>query len=161
MEFWTSWKACQKRHQKDTEENLKIENFVLPKPVQNPPKIRPKSMFPKTFKFERFWMIFGYIVICRNPENINLAIRKSLIFGFSLNSCFRYLDKAFLQKTSQKPFQNEVRTLPKSMPKMRCFSTSIFSGFGLDLGGSWAFKWEPSSPFWPHKSFGQGHVERS
>ena len=30
------------------------------------------------------------------------------------------------------------------MPKTCCFSTSIFSGFGLDFGGSWASKLDPS-----------------
>ena len=49
-----------------------------------------------------------------------------------------------IEKTYQKPFQNEVRTLPKSMPKTCCFSTSFFSGFGLDFDGSWASKLEPS-----------------
>ena len=54
-----------------------------------------------------------------------------------------------IQKTYQKPFQNEVRTLPKSMPKMYCFLALIFSGIGLDFGGSWASKLEPSRRFWP------------
>ena len=53
------------------------------------------------------------------------------------------------QKTYQKPFQNEVRTHPKSMLKMRCFSTSIFWGLGLDFGASWASNLEPSWSFWP------------
>ena len=37
------------------------------------------------------------------------------------------------------------------MSKMCRFSTSIFQGFGLDFGGSWASKMEPSSLFWPQK----------
>ena len=32
--------------------------------------------------------------------------------------------------------QNDVQTLKNSMPKTCCFSTSFFSGFGLDFGGS-------------------------
>ena len=35
------------------------------------------------------------------------------------------------------------------MPETCRFSTSIFGGFGLDLGGPWASKMEPSSLFWP------------
>ena len=35
------------------------------------------------------------------------------------------------------------------MLKMYRFSTSIFSGFGLDLAGSWASKMEPRWQFWP------------
>ena len=63
----------------------------------------------------------------------------------------------FLQKTSQKPFQNEVRTLPKSMPKTCCFLTSIFSGFGSDFGGSWASKLEPSWLLKPLKTSWEAH----
>ena len=58
----------------------------------------------------------------------------------------------FGPKTSQKPFQNEVRDLQKSMLKTPCFSTSIFSRLGLDFGASLASKIEPSSPFWPQKT---------
>ena len=52
----------------------------------------------------------------------------------------RFWGTFFVQKTSQKPSQNEARTLPKSMPKTCCFLTSIFSGLGLDFGASWASK---------------------
>ena len=38
------------------------------------------------------------------------------------------------------------------MPETMLFSTSIFSGFGLDFGASWASKMEPSSPFWTKKN---------
>ena len=40
------------------------------------------------------------------------------------------------------------------MPKTCWFSTSIFWGFGLDLGGSWASKMEPSWPKRPGKIVG-------
>ena len=56
----------------------------------------------------------------------------------------RFMHPFLIQKTYQKPFQNQVRTLSKSMPKTCCFLTSIFSGLGLDLGASWASKLEPS-----------------
>ena len=35
------------------------------------------------------------------------------------------------------------------MPKTCHFLTSLFSGFGLDFGGSWASNLELSGPFWP------------
>ena len=53
-----------------------------------------------------------------------------------------------LQKTIQQPFQNEVRTLEKSVPKPSCFSTSIFEGLGLDFGASWASFLELIFPKW-------------
>ena len=65
---------------------------------------------------------------------------------------FLQVECIFGPKTSQKAFQNEVRDLQKSMLKTPCFSTSIFSRLGLDLGASWASKAEPSSPLWPQKT---------
>ena len=44
------------------------------------------------------------------------------------------LDAFWLQKTSQKPFQNEAETIKKSSLKTTCFQTSIFWCFGLHFG---------------------------
>ena len=52
---------------------------------------------------------------------------------FSRKSCFCNLHAFCIQKSSQKPLQNEARRVKKSMPKTCCFSTSIFSRFGLDF----------------------------
>ena len=82
----------------------------------------------------------------RNLENINFPSGKSMFFRFSRKACFCGFRPFFLPKIIQKPFQNEVRTLQKSMPKTCRFSTSIFQGFGLDFRGSWASKMEPSWP---------------
>ena len=38
------------------------------------------------------------------------------------------------------------------MPETCRFSTSIFRKFGLDLGGPWVSKMEPSWPCWPPKT---------
>ena len=76
----------------------------------------------------------------RNLENINFPLGKSMFFRFSRKACLCGFGAFFLPKIIPKPFQNEVRTLQKSMPKTCCFLTSIFSGFGLDFGGSWASK---------------------
>ena len=54
-------------------------------------------------------------------------------------------------KTYEKPFQNDVRTLPKSMLKTSGLSTSIFSGLSFDLGWSWALpsvSWAPLGRSW-------------
>ena len=45
-----------------------------------------------------------------------------------------------IQKTYRKPFQNDLRTLPKLMLKTCCFPTSVFQGFGFDFGASWVSK---------------------
>ena len=82
----------------------------------------------------------------RNLENINFPLGKSMFFRFSRKACLCGFRVFFLPKIIPKPFQNEVRTLQKSMLKITRFSTSIFWDFGLDLGGSWASKMEPSWP---------------
>ena len=89
----------------------------------------------------RFWMVLGASWLgfgelwgsfryhfrrrcancCRDPS-----------MAFTL--AFRYLLAA----------RRYVRSTWNSMPKTCCFLTSIFSGFGLDFGGSWASKMEPS-----------------
>ena len=120
---------------------------------QNPPQTLPK---PIRNRCSRTNLIFYAIVAQtfdifkrRNLENINFPWGKSIFFRFSRKACFCNFHAFFLPKLIPKPFQNEVRTLQKSMPKTCWFSTSIFWGFGLDLGGSWASKMEPSWPFWP------------
>ena len=50
-------------------------------------------------------------------------------------------------RTYQKTYQNDVRTLQKSMLKIYCFFTLIFLGFGLNFGSSWASNLEPSWQF--------------
>ena len=57
----------------------------------------------------------------------------------------------FRSKNHPKTFENDVPTLPKSTLKMHWFSTSLFSGPGLDFGASWASNLEPSWAFWPQK----------
>ena len=48
----------------------------------------------------------------------------------------------------------------KSSLQTCCFSTSIFSGFGVDFGRFWAPIWEPSSAFWRQKLTGLAHWRR-
>ena len=111
---------------------------------QTLPKTLPKSYQNRGSKkhaiFHRFLLDVFLFFNLRFLENRGFPIGKSLILRFSLKSCFYKFNAFLVQKTYQKPFQNEVRTLPKSMPKMGCFLTSIFSGFGLDFGGPWDAK---------------------
>ena len=49
------------------ENNVKIEDFGLPKPSQNPPKTPPKSMFQKTSKFSSIFNRFLPLVAKAEP----------------------------------------------------------------------------------------------
>ena len=69
-----------------------------------------------------------------------------LLVGHISSNCF--LHTFWFQNAYQKPFQNEVRALEKSMQKTYLFLTSIFWRFGLDFDASWASKMEPKSQFW-------------
>ena len=115
---------------------------TLPKRLQN--RCSKKHRF-----FRNFLLQFLYICYLGNLENINFPLGKPLFLRFSLKTCFCNFHAFSVQKTYQKPFQNEVRTMKKSMPKTCCFLTSIFWGSGLDFGASWASNLEPSWQFWP------------
>ena len=112
---------------------------------QNPFKTLAKSFQNRTLQkhaiVHRF--LLEFCCLLQEPTSKKRAPTQCFV-NFSHNSVFRFWHAFLLQKTYQKPFQNEVRTLPKSMLKTCCFSTSIFSGFSLDFGASWASKMEPS-----------------
>ena len=112
---------------------------------QTPPQTLPKSFQNRGSKkhaiFHRF--LLEKPSAAKVPTSIPywfLPIKMAL-GRFSSNRCLQAFS---IQKAYQKPLQNQVRTLSKSMPKTCCFLTSIFSGFGLDLEASWASKMEPS-----------------
>ena len=117
---------------------------------QTLPKTFPKSSQNRGSKkhtiFHRFLVNFCYLL---QAPTSKIHQPSQCFVSFSHISMFRFSHTSFLQKTYQKPFQNEVRTLPKSMPKTYYFLTSIFSGFGLDFGRPWASNLEPSWPFLP------------
>ena len=94
---------------------------------QSLPKTLSKSSSNRCPKkhaiFHRF--LFEKCSVPKMPTSIPywfLPIKMAL-GRFSSNRCLQAFS---IQKTYQKPFQNEVRTLPKSMPKTCCFLTSIF-----------------------------------
>ncbi len=115
---------------------------------QNHPQTLPKRLQNRCSKKHRFFrgFLLQFLHICYlgNLENINFPQGKPLFLRFSLKTCFCNFQRFSAQKTYQKPFQNEVRTMKKSMSKTCCFLTSIFQGSGLDLGASWASNLEPS-----------------
>ena len=123
---------------------LENKGFWPPKTVPKPSKTLPKSIQNRCSRTN----LIPYAIVAqtfdifkrRNLENINFPLGKSMFFRFSRKACLCGFGAFFLPKLIPKPFQNEVQTLQKSMPKTCWFSTSIFWGFGLDLGGSWAAK---------------------
>ena len=71
---WASWvdfllfpSVLQKRLRKNIEKSVKIEDFGLPKPSQNPPKTPPKSMSQKTSKFSLIFNRFLPLVAKAEP----------------------------------------------------------------------------------------------
>ena len=115
---------------------------------ENPSQTLPKSFqnrcSEKQTNFHRFLLDFFVFLNLRFLKNVHFTLVKSLFSRFSLKSCF-YISHVFsIQKTYQKPFQDDVRTYQKTTSKTCCFFTSIFSGLGLDFGGSWSSKLEPS-----------------
>ena len=94
---------------------------------QSLPKTLPKSIQNRCPKkhaiFHRFLLETCFVATV--PTSIFYWFLQCflLVGHFSLN---RFLHEFSVQKTYQKPFQNEARTPPKSMLKMCCFSTSIF-----------------------------------
>ena len=127
-----------------TKKVRKSKFLASPNPPKTLLKSVPKSMSQKTCKFWKFFNICFQISTRRNLENIDFPYGKPLFLRFSPNSCFCNFHAFSVQKTYQKPFQNQVRTMKKSISKTCCFLTSFFSGFGLDFGGSWASNLEPS-----------------
>ena len=158
LDFFAFRNALQKRRRKNIEKSAKIKDFGLPKPSQNPFKIELKSMSQKTCDSYRFLLEKRFVT--KVPTSISYwFLQYFLLVGhFFLN---RFWHAFLVPKTSQKPLQNEARTLEKSMPKTCRFLTSIFLGVGLDFGGSWAPKLEPKSLFWPQKFIMHPPPERS
>ena len=91
--------------------------------------------------FHRF--LLDFCCLLQEPTSKKRAPTQCFV-RFSHNSAYGFLRACSIQKAYQKPFQNEAWTLPKSMSTMCRFSTSIFSGFGLDFGGVVASNLEPS-----------------
>ena len=120
---------------------------------QNRPKTLPKCLENRCPKkhaiFHRF--LHDFCALLQEPTSKKRAPTQCFV-DFSHNSAYRFEHAFSVRKTYQKPSQNDVRILQKSMLKTCCFLTLIFLGFSLDLGRSWASTMEPSWLFWPQKS---------
>ena len=121
--FWPSKALLEKCFEKPSKKVRKSRILAS----QNLPKTLPKSIQNRCPKkhaiFHRFLLETCFVATV--PTSIFYwFLQWFLLVGhFSLN---RFLHEFSVQKTYQKPFQNEARTPPKSMLKMCCFSTSIF-----------------------------------
>ena len=138
---WAFRSALEKIHRKNMEKKANVEDFDLPKPSQNLTKYLRNRCSKKHGIFQGFLLEKCFVAkVSTSTKHWFFPIRMAL-GRFSLR---RFLHRCSVPKTYQKPFQNEVRTLLKSMPKTCCFLTSFFSGSGLDFGKFWASKLEPS-----------------
>ena len=109
--------------------------------------LHPSKILPKTFQnqcpekhaiFHRF--LFEKCFVAQAPTSISHWFLQCFLLVEHFSS-FRCSHAFWIRKTYQKHFQNEGRTLEKSMSKTCCFSTLIFSGFGLKLEGLGAPRW--------------------
>ena len=90
---------------------------------------------------------FAYdFAFCQNKWSLKIFQNVLWKMSFKNDNIYTNMLGGGVQTKYQKLAQNEIRTPKKSMPKTMLFSTSIFSGFGLDFGGSWASNLEPSPP---------------
>ena len=106
-------------------------NGILPKAFQN-------QCPEKHAIFHRF--LFEKCFVAQAPTSISHWFLQCFLLVEHFSS-FRCSHAFWIRKTYQKHFQNEGRTLEKSMSKTCCFSTLIFSGFGLKLEGLGAPRW--------------------
>ena len=119
-------------------------NFGLPNRSQNLLKRLRNRSSNQRANFRRFLLLFFLFWDLRFLENSSFPWVISHIWRFPMNSYFCYFREFFVPTIIPKTFENDVPTLPKSALKMHWFSTSLFSGLGLDFGASWASNLEPS-----------------
>ena len=125
-DFFAFRSALEKRRRKNMEKSEKNEDFGLPKPIQNPPKILSKSRSQKTCNFStifrKFCLFSALCVFSAECKNL----RKNC--GFVE---FRaYQQRAIVvghidEKMSKKPTENppETRSEPS---KNRCRKRAVF-----------------------------------
>ena len=122
--LFCSSRVCFKNDFEKTSKKLR-KSWILAS--QNFPKIHPKCLPNRCFKkhaiFHWFLLIFGCLL---QDPNLKFHAPTQCFVSFSQKSNVRFWHTFSIQKTFQKPFQNEVRTLPKSMLKTCWFLTLIF-----------------------------------
>ena len=116
---------------------------------QNPPKIHPKCLPNRTPQkhviFHRF--LFQNAPTAKMPTRVLYWFfpHETLVGHFSSN---RFSRAFWVQKTYQKPFQNEVRTLQKSMRKTMFFFNIDFFGFRARFWTLLGLSWVPLGRSW-------------
>ena len=90
------------------------------------PKTLPNRHSKKHSIFESIFDNIFHKSKPRNLENINFASTGARFLRISQKLSFYNFHAFWVQNPYQKPFQNQARTLEKSMLKTCCFSTSIF-----------------------------------
>ena len=101
---------------------------------QNPSKILPKRLRNRCPNKQRF--LFQNASTAKVPTRVLYWFfpHETVVGHFSSN---RFSHAFWVQKTHQKPFQNHVRTFPKSMPKTCCFFLTTLVVMVLFLIGGW------------------------
>ena len=109
---------------------------------QTRPETLPKSIQNRYSKKHTLFLQF-FNEFCHMLQWLNLKIRAptQCFVDFSHKCPFPFLHNFLVQKASQKPFQNEVQTMKKSMSKTYCFSTSIFHVLDCVLEGRGPSSW--------------------
>ena len=121
-------------HRKNVEKSAKIEDFGLPKPSQNPPKILPKSMSQKTCKFGELLNNFCNKFNLPKPQKYQFSLRKINIFKVFVKFVFLGFSCIFGPK-------NLPKTLPKRGPNPSKIDAKNVMFLNIDFLGFWP-------PFW-------------
>ena len=115
---------------------------------QTPFKIHPKRHPNRGSKKHCFLHRFLLDLRCLlQRPNLKIRAPSQCFVDFLHILVFRCWHAFLVRKIYQKPFQNHVRALQKSMSKMHCFLASIFGGSGLDFEESGPSNLEPSWPY--------------
>ena len=126
---------CLKKHPKSK---------ILASP--NPPKIHPKCLQNRCPQKHAIFhgFLFEKCFVAQAPTSISHWFLQCFLLVEHFSS-FRCSHAFWIRKTYQKHFQNEGRTLEKSMSKTYCFPTWLFLACGHDFGGIRASNLEPIS----------------
>ena len=120
--------------------NRKIVDFSLPKLSQNPTEMPLKSMSQKTCDFSS---IFDLRTVCCKSADINFVLVFPILFACRTLFFKSLLACLLAPKNLSKPLPKRCPNPSKIDAKNVLFLVSLFSGFGLDFGGSWASKLQP------------------
>ena len=114
------------KHRKNSEKHAKIEDFGIPKPSQNGPKMHPKSMFQKTWIcLMHFWYVFHFCYV-RFLKNINFPLGKLMFLRFLLKTHFCNFRTFFFEKLPKNPSKTKPGRLKNRCQKYVVFRHEFF-----------------------------------